>query len=234
VFGALYVGFSLFIERKPVRELDLAGGGREFGQGVLVGAGLYTLCVVVLMVLGIYRIEGFNSAAFLLPAITMALSSGIFEELLFRGVLHRSIEDVFGSWAALFVSALLFGLFHLFNPAGTLAGALFIAVEAGILLSAAFLLTGKLWMSMGFHISWNYTQSAIFSGIVSGGVADPGLIRANIVGPDALTGGSFGIEASWIALTVCTITGLTLLRGAVRRGNMRPPIWARPVAPAAA
>jgi membrane protease YdiL (CAAX protease family) len=54
----------------------------------------------------------------MIPAIAMALSSGIFEELLFRGVLFRSVETWFGSWAALVVSSLVFGLTHLINPAG--------------------------------------------------------------------------------------------------------------------
>ncbi len=63
-----------------------------------------------------------------------------------------------------------------------------------MLLAAAYTLTRRLWLSIGFHMAWNYTQSAIFSGIVSGGVTDPGLIRSNIRGPDVLTGGSFGLE----------------------------------------
>ncbi len=38
---------------------------------------------------------------FVIPAVAMALSSGMFEELLFRGVLFRSIEQMFGSWVSL-------------------------------------------------------------------------------------------------------------------------------------
>jgi membrane protease YdiL (CAAX protease family) len=72
------------------------------------------------------------------------------------------------------VSSLVFGLTHLMNPQGTLQGALFIAVEAGILLAAAYMLTRRLWLSIGFHMAWNYTQSAIFSGIVSGNDAQQG------------------------------------------------------------
>ncbi len=189
--------------------------------------GLYTVSVSVLILLGIYRIEGLNPWTFVIPAVAMALSSGIFEELLFRGVLYRSVEDLFGSLTALVVSALVFGLVHLTNPAATLKGALSISVEAGLLLAAAYMLTRRLWLSIGFHMSWNYTQSAIFSGIVSGGVADPGLIRSNIRGPEILTGGSFGLESSIIAFTVCTATGIVLLVMAVQRGKLVPPVWKR-------
>jgi membrane protease YdiL (CAAX protease family) len=89
------------------------------------------------------------------------------------------------------------------------------------------MVTRRLWMSIGFHMSWNYTQSAVFSGIVSGGVSEPGLIKPIIKGPDFLTGGSFGLEASVVAFVFCTATGVALLIMAVRRGNIVPPFWKR-------
>jgi membrane protease YdiL (CAAX protease family) len=224
---AVYVGYAHFIEQRTVEELALARMGRQIGIGVLIGAGLYTACVLVLMALGIYRGEGFNPLSFMVPAIAMALSSAIFEELLFRGVIFLSVEKWFGSWVALVVSALVFGLTHLLNPEATLAGALFIAVEAGILLAAALMLTRRLWLSMSFHVSWNFTQSGIFSGIVSGNEAQAGLIRSTMSGPDWLTGGSFGVESSVLALVLCTTTGIVMLVMAVRRGNIVPPIWKR-------
>jgi membrane protease YdiL (CAAX protease family) len=143
-------------------------------------------------------------------------------------VLVRSVETWLGSWAALVVSSLVFGLTHLMNPQGTLEGALFISVEAGILLAAALMLTRRLWLSIGFHMAWNYTQSAIFSGIVSGNEAQQGLIRSTMKGPDWLTGGSFGVESSVLALVVCTTTGIVMLVMAVRRGKIVPPIWKHP------
>jgi hypothetical protein len=76
-------------------------------------------------------------------------------------------------------------------------------------------------------VSWNYTQSAIFSGIVSGGEAAPGLIRNTIEGPVPLTVGSFGTEASLTAFAFCTAAGIVLLRMAMRRGNVVPPSWKR-------
>lgn len=224
---AVYIGYAHFAERRSVAELGLQGMGRELGFGLLVGAGLYTACELVLMGLGIYRITGLNPPGYMVPAIAMAISSSVFEELLFRGVLFRSVEAWFGSWAALVVSSLVFGLTHLINPQGTLEGALFIAVEAGILLAAAVMLTRRLWLSIGFHMAWNYTQSAIFSGVVSGNDAAPGLIRSTVAGPDLLTGGRFGVESSVLALVLCTSTGIVMLVMAVRRGRIVPPIWKR-------
>lgn len=228
---ALYAGFVRWVEGRAPGELSFPGMGREWAMGAMVGAALYTSSVLLLMALGIYRIEGLNPASFLLPALAMALSSSVFEELIFRGALMRILEEHLGSWIALVLSALVFGFTHLLNPAGTLMGALFISIEAGLLLGAAYLLTRRLWMSMGFHMSWNYTQSAIFSGIVSGGDSDPGLIRASVAGPELLTGGSFGLESSIIAFILCTGTGLLLLGMTVQQGRMRPPGWMRGATP---
>jgi uncharacterized protein len=225
---AVYRAYAIFIEQRSVSELALPGMGREFGIGLLVGAGLYAACELVLMALGFYRINGLNPLSFMIPAIAMALSSGVFEELLFRGVLFRSVETWFGSWAALVVSSLVFGLSHLINPEATMEGALFIAVEAGILLAGAYMLTRRLWLSIGFHIAWNYTQSAIFSSIVSGNEAEQGLIRSTVNGPDFLTGGNFGVESSVLSLLLCTSTGIVMMVMAVKRGKIVPPIWKRP------
>ena len=221
----VYVGFVRLVERRPAKELALPGMGRDLGIGLLLGAGLYTACTVILMVMGSYRIDGLNPASYLLPAIPLALSSGVFEELLFRGVLFRIVEEWLGSWVSLVVSSLVFGLVHLMNPNATLLGAIFISAEAGILLAAAYMLTRRLWMSMGFHAAWNYTQEGVFSGIVSGNDANPGLIKPVIDGPELLTGGDFGIESSLIAFLVCTTTGVVLLIMAVRRGHVVPPFW---------
>ena len=224
---AVYIAFVKFIERRPVSELALPAMGRELGLGLLFGAGLYTLCVLVLIVLGVYRIEGVNPLAMLLPSVAMALSSGVFEELLHRGTIFRNVEELLGSWIALLASALFFGFRHLSNADGNIVGALAITIEAGLLLAAVYLLTRCLWLSIGFHIAWNFTQSGIFSGSVSGAFEQPGLFKATIEGPELLTGGKFGMEATIVALLICTTAGLVMLIMAVRRGNIAPPFWQR-------
>lgn len=80
---------------------------------------------------------------------------------------------------------------------------------------------------MGFHMAWNDFQSAVFSGVVSGSVSDPGLLKARIEGPELLTGGTFGMEHSIVALVLCTTAGVLLLRNAIRRCHLMQPMWAR-------
>lgn len=227
VVMALYDAWGKWIERREVTELSLPGMPRQWGIGALLGLGLYSGCAGILMILGIYQVEGFNPLSFMVPAIAMSVKSGIFEELVFRGVLFRSVEDLAGSWIAVVVSSLVFGFLHLLNPGATIAGAAYISIEAGVLLGAAYLLTRRLWMGIGFHMVWNYVQSAVYSGVVSGGVDEPGLLWAKIEGPHLLTGGSFGMELSLGALVLCTTAGGILLVKATRRGHIQPPPWQR-------
>jgi membrane protease YdiL (CAAX protease family) len=224
---AIHYAYGRLLEGREVTELSTPGMGREWATGALIGAALITACIVILLGLGMYRVEGLNPAAFLLPALAMAISAGTFEELFFRGVLFKSVEDMAGSWIALVSSSLVFGFVHLLNPEGTAVGAIYITIEAGLLLAAAYLLTRRLWLAMGVHMAWNYTLLAVFSGVVSGGVSDPGLIRGTFDGPKLLTGGSFGLESSIVALVLCTGAGIIMAMLAHRRGNFRPPPWTR-------
>ena len=130
----IYIGFGRFIERREISDLALNPGLKELGIGMLVGSGLYTLGVLVLIVLGYGRIEGMNPVVVMIPALYQACSAGFLEELLFRGVLYRIVEEWLGSWVSVVVSSVVFGAVHLMNPDATLTGAIFISIEAGLLL----------------------------------------------------------------------------------------------------
>lgn len=223
----VYATFVRMIERRPAQELSLPGFGREILLGALLGATLYTATVLVLMLAGVYRISGLNPAVTMLPALAMSISAGVFEELFYRGVLFRNLEDLFGSWIALLISSLVFGLGHLMNPEGTLLGALAICLEAGVLLAAAFMVTRRLWICIGLHFAWNFTQSGIFSGVVSGAFDQPGLVQSTLEGSDWLTGGKFGLESSIVAVVICTLAGVLLLLSAISRDRIIAPVWRR-------
>jgi uncharacterized protein len=102
----VYVSFGYFVERRPVSELTLPGMGRELGIGLLLGFGLFTACVLIAMALGLYRIEGIDSWQNLMPT-GGALVTPVGEEMLFRGVVFRIFEDLFGGWIALVLSSLI-------------------------------------------------------------------------------------------------------------------------------
>jgi len=109
----------------------------------------------------------------------------------------------------------------------TLQGVASISLWARLLLVGCYLLTRRLWLGIGLHAAWNYTQGTVFSGIVSGNAPPTGLWVSSVEGPDWLTGGSFGLEASPVALLVGSTAGVLMLVGAVRRGHIVPPAWKR-------
>jgi len=80
------------------------------------------------------------------------------------------------------------------------------------------MLTRRLWLCTAIHLAWNYVQGAVYSVAVSG-TTQHGLLIGRMDGPDWLTGGSFGAEASLPAVLVCGAAGLILLRMAHRTAN---------------
>jgi hypothetical protein len=93
------------------------------------------------------------------------------------------------------------------------------------------MLTRRLWLAIGIHAAWNFTQGWVFSAPVSGGEAPLGLLITRREGPDWLTGGDFGLEASVVAMIVATIAGVLMLRRAIQNGELRQPMWARKAKP---
>ena len=199
------------LERRADSECAWAGAGRELGLGLLGGFALFSLATGIVALLGGFEVLGVRGQGALWAMLAMAVTSGTIEEILFRGILLRHCEALIGTWGALAVTSLLFGAAHLTNPGASLFAAIAIAMEAGILLGAAYLLTRRLWLAVGLHAAWNFTQGWVFSVPVSGGESPLGLLITRRVGPEWLTGGDFGLEASVVALVVATGAGVAML-----------------------
>jgi hypothetical protein len=200
---------------------------RHLSLGLIGGTMIFSIAVLIAGVLGVYRIVAFGNLGGLLAAlIAPTIGAAVTEEMLFRGILFRWIEEFGGTWVALIVSSTLFGLVHIMNPNATWFSSFAIAVEAGILLGGAYMLTRSLWFPMGLHGAWNFTQGEIFDVPVSGH-PENGLVTAKLSGPALLSGGQFGLEASVIALVIATAAGVWLVVLAVRRGELVQPWWVR-------
>jgi len=215
------------LERRRVNELalrDLPGYG---AGGLLLGAVLFSLIVGLLWLFGSYHIIGTNpDAHWLIPVLVVGIGAGISEEILMRGVLYRIIEEGLGTWAALVISALVFGFMHAHNPNATTWSSLAIAIEAGVSFALLYHITRSLWMCMGLHAAWNIMQGTVYGISVSGTGAD-GFLVSTRTGPDWLSGGAFGAEASVVALLCCSVLSVILLVIALRRGSIVPPAWRR-------
>ena len=97
------------------------------------------------------------------------------------------------------LAALFFGAAHIFNPGATLWSSAAIAIEAGLLLAMIYHVTRSLWACIGLHAAWNIMQGTLYGIPVSGSKADGWLVSMR-TGPDWLSGGVFGAEASVVAL----------------------------------
>lgn len=227
VVVASYTAYVRVIEKRAVTELSGPHAAPEFGAGLLFGAMLFCTTIGILAALGVYQVTGNNGWAAMLRFLPACILAGFLEEILIRAILFRILERWLGSWIALGLSALVFGALHLFNPGANLLDGAAIALEAGVLLAAAYMVTRRLWLCIGMHIAWNFTQGGIFSVAVSGGGGQGGFFQSRMVGPEWLTGGAFGAEASVAALAVCLAAGVALLVVAAKKGHVMAPSWVK-------
>jgi membrane protease YdiL (CAAX protease family) len=224
---AAYLILVKLIERRAPTELAPRSLLPQGLLGVLLGLVLFSAVVAVLWLAGSYHVTSIRpDAPWFGALLVVGLGAGIGEEIMFRGVLFRIVEEGLGTWWALAISALLFGAIHIANPGATLWSSAAIAIEAGLLFGLLYHVTRSLPICMGVHAAWNFAQGTIYGIPVSGSTAEGWLVSRRS-GPDWLSGGVFGAEASVVALTLCTLCSLGLLAVALRRGSIVPPCWRR-------
>ena len=199
----LYAGWWKWTEKRKAEDLPKLRLATDTGLGFGIG--------ILYFVLGGYRVTGIgNDWAALFQALCIFLVVAVGEEILFRGIVFRMIDQRWGTWVALAVSALIFGFVHITNDNATVWSSVAIAVEAGLLLGAAYKWSGTLWLPIGIHWAWNFFQGPVFGFAVSGNETQS-LLKAVIDGPAWLTGGTFGAEASVPAFVVGLIVAIVFL-----------------------
>ena len=195
-------------EGRIANELALRPAPAELFTGGLLGLAMMTVVMSTLAATGAYDIT-LHGPASAWTGIGLALQAAVTEELWMRALLFRLLWRAFGPVPAFVACAAVFAALHLANPgANPLAGAT-VAV-AGVMFCALYALTGRLWVPIGVHATWNLAQGYLFGAAVSGGDLGGSIAvstaRASV--PTWLTGGAFGPEASVIALVL--VTGVTL------------------------
>jgi membrane protease YdiL (CAAX protease family) len=217
---AAYWGAVRLGERRDVTELRLGRAPVDSLLGLGVGAGLLSAIVGILWLFGWVSIER-SVVDRVALALRDSVRSGVLEELVLRLVIFRLLWRSFGIWPALVAAALLFGALHLANPdSGLFAAACLIAGEGvGI---GLYLITGRIWASVGMHAGWNFMQGWVFGAAVSGitDISGGPLIMKPVAGvPDVLSGGGFGPEASLAALMISLIASAAFLYRAWSMGR---------------
>ncbi|MBL7993906.1 CPBP family intramembrane metalloprotease [bacterium] len=199
-----------FLDKRKFVSIGLLLNMRSFKElawGLLIGFIMLTVAVGLMWVMGYEEISlaQNDSSYFLLGFlgnILLYIAVGFNEEILFRGYIFQVFIEGTNKWIPLITLSLLFGVAHLGNPNVSPFGFANI-VLAGALLSLAYIQTKSLWLPIGIHIAWNFTQGYIWGLPVSGTTVVMPLTVSMETGPDMITGGSFGPEGGAMCTLVC-------------------------------
>jgi len=223
---SVYINLYRYYEKRKISEFSTGKLVKYLSTGILLGFVLQSLTIVVIYLNKGLLIISVNSMAYLIPSLTM-VTAAIFEEVLFRGIIFRITEEKLGSYIALAISAIIFGAIHLVNPNSTLVSGLAVAIEAGLLLGAAYIYTRNLWFPIAIHFAWNFTQSGIYGASTSGHAITKSLLTTKIGGSPMISGGQFGPEGSVQALIFCLTATIILLVLSHGQNKIIVPSWVK-------
>jgi len=138
------------------------------------------------------------------------LLAGLVEEFLFRGYIQYTLASGIGFWPAAFLMSGLFGLGHFFNSNESALGSVAV-VMFGLLLCLFLRRTGNLWCAVGFHLGYDWGQ--MFFGVPDSGIVPyHNLLGSTLSGPQWLTGGTVGPEASVLTPLALLVVALVFSR----------------------
>ncbi len=200
---SLVLIFRKFIDKNSFYTLgwNLKNHNKEGIIGFITG--ILLCCFIGIILWAMQLLQWFTDGVAVMPLllsfITMALVA-LAEELVFRGYILNNLMQGINKEAALVLSAIIFAAAHSLNPYFNLTAFLNILL-AGLLLGLNYIFTKNLWFGIFLHLSWNFVQGSILGFNVSG-IELPVLLQQNIRGSVLLTGGKFGLEASWLTAIV--------------------------------
>ena len=222
---AAYWAYCRGIEKRAVGELRPAPLG--IALGAATGAGLIGLAALLLFAAGVYEVVEyrglqpglFGVGGFIVVAATL-------EEIVYRGVLFRTLEQAWGTGAGLALQSLLFGFGHLENLDAGSSVADKLATVASVTLCGAwwtmvFVLSRNLWVAAANHAAWNFT--IVLTGVPLSGLEDwlpLAPFASRYRGPDWLTGGQFGPEASVVTMVLTGAAVVASWRFAHAKGRL--------------
>ncbi|MFE6522972.1 CPBP family intramembrane glutamic endopeptidase [Streptomyces sp. NPDC057794] len=203
-------------------EIARRGAGREALLGGAIGLGFVGVSTLLITAFGGYSFSwaGHGFVAVVWSAVMVQIGTAVTEELVFRGLALQALEQLWGSRAAIVVTGLFFGLAHLVTPGANAWSALAIAVEAGVMLGAAFLWRRSIWFVAGLHFAWNTTEQLL--GIPVSGHTSEGLFTVDVHGSAVLTGADFGLEAALLPVVIGMLLAVRMFVLARRGGNVLP------------
>ena len=204
------------VEGRPFGDFGLPARtafGRNFWVGTLWGIASLSALILALRLAGAFELgslalHGARLVKFAVFYAVFFLLTGFFEEFLFRGYSQWVLSKGIHFWPTAVLLSVAFGLVHGGNPGEAKTG-LVAAALIGFFFCLTLRRTGSLWWAVGFHMSWDWGESYLYSVPDSGGMMPGHLLNSSFHGPAWLTGGSVGPEGS--ALVFIVIVALWVL-----------------------
>jgi membrane protease YdiL (CAAX protease family) len=193
------------VDQRAWADVDLgatAARPRLFATGWLAGTAAIAVTCGLLFLVGLLRFEpstidgGWLGAAARVSLVL--LPSALAEEMASRGYLLTVLRERVGTRAAIIMTSTGFGLLHLSNPGWTLVS-LSMVMLAGVFLATVRIALGSLYAAWMAHLAWNWVMAVPLHAYVSGRRLEAPGYRAVAVGPQWLSGGSWGPEGGLVA-----------------------------------
>lgn len=194
--------------------LSLKGWGRSLLRGALFVVFLYVVGFGLSLLLGAVEVVGFLfSPISLLVSLLLYFFVAVTEEVIGRGfILGHMLDGGINKFVALFISAVLFSLMHLFNPNFAFVPFLNIML-AGCFLGASYIYTRNLCFPIALHWFWNWIQGSVLGYKVSGNeFSNENLLILHFPEENLINGGTFGFEGSILCSLLLVLGTVIILR----------------------
>ena len=204
------------IEARPFGDFGLPAKrafGRDFWAGALWGIASLTVLMLALAAFGAFSfgslsLHGARIFKFAFYYAVFFLIVAFFEDFFMRGYSQWVLAQGMHFWPAAALLSILFGVLHLLNPGEARIG-IAAVMAIGFFFCLTLRRTGTLWWAVGFHMSWDWGESYLYSVPDSGTISRGHLLNPTFHGPAWLTGGSVGPEGSYLLFLL--VFGLWLL-----------------------
>jgi membrane protease YdiL (CAAX protease family) len=194
-------------EKNPLAEQGLsfrAGWPREAGTGLAIGWGAATACVLIMAIVGgiaiVLTTDRSTWGAWLVDVLFFAIAA-MAEEVTFRGYGFQRFLSVVGPVGAVLGFAAFYAGLQALLP-GANRASVAVSVVFSLVLSLAYLRTRALWVGWGLNFGWKASRALIFGLTVSGISSHSSVVEGDPMGPFWLTGGGYGLDASWFAFLI--------------------------------
>ena len=220
-----YIFLFRIYDKRPIHELSASAFFNNATVGFLTGVALQSLFILVIYLTGTFLIVNINPVSTLISPFAFALTAGFVAEIIMIGIVFRLLEQQTGTVIALFIFIILFAILHINVKGATLISISATAMQAGLLLPAAYVYSRTLWLPIFLHFGWDFAEPGIFGGINPSASLTQGLLTSKIAGNSLFTGGETGPQDSLSSLLLCLLSGLIFLSLAKQKNNLIKPQW---------